>query len=424
MSGCDQPDVPPRVVSPSSTVADENGWPQMFGPHHDSSSSEQGLIRSWAAEGPPELWRCAAGEGYSVPIVQDNRLVLFHRVADEEVIACLDATTGEALWDFRYPTSYKCKYAYSSGPYSTPVMEGNRVWTIGAEGKMHCLSLDRGEVLWRRDLNADYELKPSLFAVGAAPLLDGDLLIMNIGGSGPASGIIAMDSASGETLWTATDDGPAYCTPKQITVKGNRYVLVLTLENLVCLDPENGTVTASYPFQAKAVDSVNATSPLVVGDIVFIASGPGPGCRCLRVSPEGTFSELWGNRRAIDSQFNNLVHVDGYVYGYTSKWNRGATFNCVDLMTGEVKWRYESDLMRGSSLRIGDHFILWGELGHLASLRIDPREARMVCMTREPLLAAPCFTAPALDQGRLYLRNEKHLICLDLRPQEASKSGK
>jgi outer membrane protein assembly factor BamB len=392
----------------------------MFGPRHDSTSAETGLITTWPAEGPPELWRREVGEGYSMPVVFNERLVLFHRIGDEEVIECLDAGTGEPIWDHRYPTAYKCKYPYSNGPYSTPVIEGNRLWTIGAEGKIRCLSLDRGDLLWQRDLDADFELKESLFAVGGSPLVEGERLIFNLGGSRPGTGVIALDKTTGETLWTTTDDGPAYCTPKGITVNGRRYVMVLTLERLVCLDPSNGTVTGTYPFQAKAVDAVNATTPLVIGDLAFIAAGPGPGCRCLRVTLEGTFIEVWGDRRAIDSQFNNLLHVDGHIYGFTSKWNRGATFNCVELATGEVKWRHESDLMRGSSLRVGDHFILWGELGHLASLRIDSHQARPVCQTAEPLLAAPCFTAPALDRGRLYLRNEEFVLCLDLRPRTDS----
>ncbi|MCA9237320.1 MAG: PQQ-like beta-propeller repeat protein [Planctomycetales bacterium] len=349
-----------------------------------------------------------------MPVISDGRLILFHRLDDEEAVSCLDAASGEPLWEYRYPTAFRCLYEYSHGTYATPTIEGNRVWTVGAEGKLHCLALDTGELIWQRDLRAEYAIKKTLFGVGPAACLEGDLFIYNVGGSEPDSGIVAFDKESGEEVWRATNHRFGYCMPKAATIHAQRYVFVLTQEGLVALGPQDGTVFWEFPFAPKAPDSFNATSPLVIGDRVFLAMGPGPGCKCLRIKPDRTFEELWGDRRGIDSQFNNLSHHEGFVYGYTSKWNRGATFCCQELATGKRQWQFPSDLSRGSSIRTPTHFILWGEQGHLASMKINPQEPELECMTPEPLLDAPCYTAPALADGRLYLRNERELLCLDL----------
>jgi outer membrane protein assembly factor BamB len=199
------------------------------------------------------------------------------------------------------------------------------------------------------------------------------------------------------------------------TIQDRRMVFVLTYEGLVSLDPANGNVFFEIPFWPTGVDTINATSPMVVGDRVFIASGPGPGCRLYRISPNGQPEELWRDRRALDSQFNNLAALNGFLYGFTSKWNGGATFNCLDLDTGEVKWKFPSDLVRGSFLAVEDHFLLWGEYGHLAVMRINPEKPDLISITPSPLLRSPCYSAPALHKGLLYLRNERTLLCLNLR---------
>lgn len=411
-------DDPVQIDATAKTAVPCNrNWPNMAGPTHDSRSCETGLDLAWLDTGPARLWEQAVGGGYSVPVVQEESLIIFGRYDDWEVIESLDVATGEVNWQYGYPTSYQCKYNYSSGPYSTPAIDQGAVFALGAEGLLHCLDLVDGRLIWQRELRREFDIPEPLFAVGHSPLVADGVVYLNLGAKSQQAGVIALDALTGETIWTATDQGASYATPRLAEIHGNVYLFVFTAAGLVSLNPQTGHVHWSIPFgvkQAKRIDAANAVTPLVYEDYVLVTAGPGVGSLCLRILPDGNYEKVWQVRRALDSQFNNLVCIDGYVYGFTSKWRR-ATLNCIELATGDVKWKWHSDLERGSSLAADGRLILLGEYGHLASLERNPDQNMPIAMTAEPLLEHPCYSAPALSQGRLYLRNEQRVLCLDLR---------
>lgn len=395
-----------------TTARSDQGWPNLFGPSHDSVAPEMELDLDWPAAGPPARWRRTIGTGYSAPVVRRENLVISYRKKDREVIECLDADSGQPRWQFAYATSFKCPYHYSDGPYSTSVLDHNRVYAWGAEGELHCLDLKTGQPLWRRSLNRDFQVPPREFPVGASPLLEGGRLILNVGGQAPHSGIVALDARSGQTLWTATEQGASFATPVAATIHGRRYVFVFTADGLVSLDPESGRVWCSFPYRAKNPDKLNATSPAVHGDLVFL-SGYSLGSLCLRVLPDGGLQEIWRDVRALDSQYNNLVCRDGFVYGFSALHR---DFRCLELLTGDVRWEWPDEIGRGTSLVVGDRFLLLGEHGHLASLDVDSQQVVLRSRTKEPVVHGPCYAAPALDHGRLYVRTNAELACFDLRP--------
>jgi outer membrane protein assembly factor BamB len=411
----------PRTASAPVQVSADAGWPCLFGPTHDSACHESGLSLDWPASGPPELWRKEIGGGYSAPVLSGERLILFHRLGDEEVVECLDAASGESRWKFAYPTAYECQYKYSNGSYGTPVIDGDRVHAWGAEGKLHCLNLADGGLIWERSLSDDFQVEEDMFAVASSPLVEGDLLILNVGGSQPDAGIVALNKQTGDTVWTATGDGASYATPCPATIHGNRFVFVLTRAAIVALNPADGRMHWRIPFAAKSPEKINATSPVVWDDMLFVSAYM-VGSLCVRVLPDRGYEELWQDRRALDSQFNNVVCRDGYIYGCSSIHR---DFRCLDMATGEVQWEWPEMKGRGmSSLLVGDRMLLLGELGHLLSFELDPSEARPVSQTADGLLKSPCFTAPAIHQGRLYLRNESTLLCLDLRGKPAAVAAR
>jgi outer membrane protein assembly factor BamB len=399
----------------SGDTDDDVGWPNLFGPLHTSVSRERGILGDWPAAGPPVLWRREIGSGYSVPVVSGDRLILLHRIGDEEIVECLSAETGERLWSHRYPTRYVCRFRYSSGPYSSPIIHDGRVFAVSAEGTMRCLQLADGELIWQRELCKECQVEEGLFAVGATPLMDEGRLIFPLGADQRDAGIIALDARTGETLWTATDHRAGYATPIAATIQGRRRVFVVTFEGLVALDPSDGRVWWTIDHRPKSPDSVNATSPVVYDDLVLMVTGPGPGSVCVRVLADGGYEEVWRDRRVLDSQFNPLVCLRGYVFGFTSRRQGGATLRCIELATGKMRWERQSELDRGTLLSADGKLIALGEHGHLAALAADPDSTLPLCMTAEPLLAAPCYSAPALHRGRLYLRNEHELLCLELR---------
>jgi outer membrane protein assembly factor BamB len=397
------------------------GWPNFLGPSHDSVSLEADVVTEWPANGPREKWRREIGYGYSAPICLDDYLVAFHRVGDEEIVQCFHPESGECRWDFRYPTTFKCGSHYSDGPYSTPVMDAHHVFALGAQGQLHCLDLHGGKLIWRRHLLDDYRVELDVFPVGTSPLLEGDRLVINIGGRTTGAGIVAIDAATGETVWTATDHGASFATPCAATIHGHRHLFVWTEQALVDLDPETGQVRWKIPFRAKSPETAHATSPVVFEDIVFL-SGYQAGCLCVRVLADGRYEELWRDkRRVLDSQYNNLLCLDGYAYGCSALQ---ASLRCLHLTTGELQWRWRGRIREGATVAVGDRILLLGNHGRLASLDVDPEKPRLRAMTAKPIMESPCYTAPALHRGLLYLRNEGTLLCLDLRnPYLAEEEG-
>ncbi len=426
-------DPQPTAVPPS---ASDPGWPRLFGPDGDSRSGERDLETDWGEEGPVVKWRRPVGRGYSAPVVLDKRLIVFYREADEEVVECADAETGATCWAFRYPTAYKCPVEYSSGPYSTPVLETRpnvahpgsgtagrpavgsaagaqrRVYAWGAEGRLHCLDAERGTLVWSRALHDDYRVEPRRFPVASSPLLMGDRLILNLGSQADAAGVLALDKNTGATVWTATQDGASYATPVAATIHDREYVFVWTAQHLTALDPQSGHVWFQIPFSAKDPETVHATSPVVQGDVVLV-SGYQLGCLAVRILPDGVYQELWRvGPTVLDSHYNNLICQDGCVFGFGTF---GGGLRCVDMADGRLRWTWSSRLRNAASIAVGEQLILFDERGRLASVRVTSEGYESIAVMPRGLLSGRCFTAPALSDGRLYLRNEDELVCVDLR---------
>ncbi|MBL8828942.1 MAG: PQQ-like beta-propeller repeat protein [Planctomycetaceae bacterium] len=409
----------PSSVAELSTEPERlEGWTTLFGPRHDSISREKHVRTSWPASGPPILWRVAIGTGYSSPVAMDDHVYLLHRSGDEELVEAFHIETGASVWRQAYPTAYHCKFDYSHGPYATPAIDGEHIYTYGAEGVLHCLARTSGQVVWSRTLNRDYEVPEGLFGASSSPLVEGDRVILSIGGGAREAAIVAVDKRTGETLWTCIKDGAGYATARAATIHGRRLVFAMTESYFVALDPSDGRVYWQIPFRSKSPDACNATSPLVVGDLALATTGPGPGSLCVRVLPDGSHETVWSDRRVLDSTWNTLVHLDGHVYGFSSKRLR-AGLRCVELATGQLRWSHESELERGAMLAVDGHLLVLGEFGHLASLALSPQAAKVVAQTAEPLLERPCYSAPALHRGILFVRNERELLALDLRAANA-----
>lgn len=398
-------------------------WPCLFGPGHDSACTETAVNLDWRSGPPPILWKRDTGETYSAPAVSRGRLILFHRVKNDEVVECLDAAGGRSIWSHRYPTNYIDRYGYNGGPRCTPIIDDEHVYTYGAEGVLCCLTFDEGQKVWSRPLNAEYQVEQGFFGVGATPLLEGDRLVINLGAKTKGAGIVAVDKRSGKTLWEATDHGASYATPFPADVHGKRHVFVFSEAGVVSIEPREGVARWSIPFRSRLYESVNATSPIVSGDVLFVSASYRTGSLCLRIKEDGSQEELWRNLSSMDSHFSNLLVHEGHVFGFAGRHQQGAELRCVELSTGKVKWRVESLLGRGSMLRIGERLLLWGEEGHLASASLSTARFEFASFSKERLLTGPCWTPPVVAGGRLYLRNETRLLCLDVSPSKADDAS-
>ncbi len=407
-----------RPLASAPTVAaivdDPDTWPNLFGSRHNSVAPEPAHpLPAWGEDGPEELWRVSCGTGYSSPIVWHNRLILLERIDDEEIVSCRDTADGSILWEQRYPTTFECGSSYTSGPYSTPATDGEFVFTLGAQGQLHCWMLADGSPVWSRSLKEEYGIPDDIFGCGHSPLLWGNRLILNVGGTVGDSGIIAFDKHTGDLIWQSTQHGPAFATPVPARIHHRDWLFVLTRTALALLDPETGEQRWEVPFSPSVSDDgYNSVTPLVHGDLVMISAWR-LGTLVLRILENGDYEQVWDSKRVLTSQYTPLLARDGYVIGVHAA---DKSLRCVDLTTGELRWRWKTDLSHSKQIIVGDQILLFGEYGHLGLIACDTQEIVEFSLTPSSLFDGEhrCFSAPAYVGGRLFLRDESQLICLDL----------
>jgi len=386
-------------------------WPCYLGPNQDGTSEETGLALNWPEAGPPEVWTKRLGASFSPPVVAGERLVVFHRIADDEVLECVTPAEGERLWEFRYPTRYKDRYKYNGGPRSSPAIDGDRVYAYGAEGMLTCLDLATGRKVWQRPLNKDLDAPQAFFGVGVPPVVEGDVILLNPGGPDGA-GIVGVDKATGQVRWKATDHGASYSTPVVRTVGGERLAFFLTAEGLVVLHPATGKAHATLHFRSVYHESINAASPVVVGDRVFLSAAYRVGSALMEVTPDG-LETVWQDKENMQNHWATCIYSGGVLYGSHGRHGREAVIRCIDWGTGRVLWESPRGLGRVTFTLAQGHLLTMGELGHLVLLEATPE--RYVEKHRVRVLAPPCWGPPVLAGGLVYLRNETLLKCLDLR---------
>jgi outer membrane protein assembly factor BamB len=420
-------------------------WPGFLGPLGTSVSKEKGIITPWPARALRVVWQASVGIGYGMPSVSRGRLFQFDRRRDRARLSCLNAETGAQLWQFEYPSNYVDQYGYDGGPRCCPVVDDDRVYIYGAEGMLHCLRLADGELLWKVDTQSDFRLIQNFFGVGSTPVVENDLLIVQVGGSprgsedasfsrlkGNKSGIVAFEKRTGKVKYRVTDELASYSSPVLATIGERRWCFVLARGGLVGLDPASGEVDFHFPWRARAIESVNASNPIVVGDRVLISETYGPGSALLKVKPGAAPEVLWSDEKRGDKSMQchwmTPIYHDGYLYGSSGRHTENAELRCIEWETGKVMWS-EPGLTRCSLLMVDGHFICLGEDGVVRLLRVNPKKYDEVSkwVVRDagagddagvPLLRYPCWAAPILSHGLLYLRGEGRLVCVELIPEK------
>jgi outer membrane protein assembly factor BamB len=414
-------------------------WPRFLGPLDTSVSPEKGIIAPWPEKGLRVLWHRELGTGYSAPVISKGKLFQFDRVGDQARLQCLNPRTGEFIWDFKYPTNYRDFYNYNNGPRCCPVVDGDRVFIHGPEGMLHCVRAADGKLLWKVDTRADFGIVQNFFGVGSTPVVEGDLLIVQVGGSPkgsavrrPAdfanvksdrSAVVAFDKSDGKLKYRIGDDLASYASPVLATIGGRRWCFVFARGGLLAFEPASGKIDFHFPWRADELESVNAANPVVVGDHVLISETYGPGAALLKVKP-GSYEVLWSDakklRKSLQCHWNTPISQDGYVYGCSGRHRANAELRCIELATGKVQWS-EPRLTRTSLMMVDGHFICQGEDGILRLLKVNPKKYDEVSVlevndpkTQRPLLREPCWAAPVLAHGLLYVHGDERLVCLEL----------
>jgi outer membrane protein assembly factor BamB len=385
-------------------------WPQHLGPRRNGTSTETGLNLSWPKSGPPVLWHKDVGEGYSSPVVAGERLILFHRQEGKEIVACLNAQSGREIWKRDYAAPYQDALGKGDGPRSTPVIAGDRVYTLGVAGWLQCLKLKDGSRIWGRSINKDYDVPPSYFGVGTSPLVVGKRVLINVGGKN--AGIVAFNADTGAEEWKATTDAASYSSPIGPTIGGKQLAVFFTRQGVVHLNPASGEVLYQKKWRARYAASVNAATPLAIGNLLFFSASYETGALLLCLDGDKV-NEVWTSEDAMSNHYNTCVAHDGYLYGCDGRQESGARLRCVSLKDAKVMWTKEG-FGCATLLLVEGKILALTEAGDLVTLAANPKEYHELARG-QVLKDTPCRAEMALANGRLYSRDGSRLVCWDLR---------
>jgi outer membrane protein assembly factor BamB len=396
------------------SLATAGDWPQWLGPNRDASSPEK--IAPWK-EAPKVLWRAPVGEGNSSPVVAGRRVFLHAKVKgkNEEEVTALDAETGKQLWQMTY-TRAAFSSLYGNGPRATPTVANGHVYTFGITGVLTSWEAGTGKQLWQVDTLKEFKAKNLFFGMACSPLVEGGRVLLSIGGKGTS--VVAFDKDSGEAVWKSLDDRASYSSPITLGQGQDRQVLFLTGDGLVSLNPADGSLYWRFALVDKLLES--STTPVRAGDILLASSITygSVGLRLETKDNKPAVAEMWKNDD-LTSYFTTPVPV-GTDHIYFVKGTKPpallnqATLHCVEAKTGKELWSKPKVVGKyhAALLRTGDSKLLvLEEAGNLVLVDTDPKEYRELAKSK---VCGETWAHPALANGRLYLRDNKEVVCLQL----------
>jgi outer membrane protein assembly factor BamB len=380
-------------------------WPCWRGPERNGISPETGLNWNWGEQGPAVLWRASLGKGFSAFAVADGRAYTLGNRDDVDTVFCLDAVTGKELWRH----SYACPLdplSYEGGPSATPAVDNGRVYTLSKSGHAFCLDARTGEVVWARTFaappttRADYRV---WWGFAGSPLVLSDRVILAVGTGGRA-----LAKATGETLWESPDGRPGYSSPVPFRQGDRSAFALINGHEVVAADFATGERLWQIPW--RTTWDQNAPDVLVADGQLLVSTGHGVGCALFDLT-SGQPAEVWRNRN-LRNEMGSSVYWQGKVYGYDFRQLR-----CLDWRTGNVVWSADESRL-GTVILADGKVIGLEETGQLVVAEATPEACRVIA--KAPILGGRCWSAPALADGRLFVRNAAgEAVCLDLRPPPA-----
>jgi outer membrane protein assembly factor BamB len=434
------------VALASGTSLRADDWPQWLGPQRDSVWRESGIVRSFPSNGPPRVWRAEIGGGYSGPAVAHGRVYVLDRqlsratanpadpmahsgIPGTERVLCLDAADGRLLWKHEYDCPYTV--SYPAGPRTTPLVNDGKVFTLGAEGSLFCLDAANGTVLWSRDFKNDYHIHTPMWGFAGNPLLDGNRLICLAGGSN--STVVALDKDTGGEIWRAlSSKEPGYCSPVIVQAGGARQLILWHPESVNSLDPQTGRVYWSLPSSQPIRAGMTIPTPRQMGDLLFLTCFFN-GSWMLKLDPATpAAATLWQSQRvsekntdALHSTLSTPFLEDGFIYGVCSY----GQLRCLNAATGERLWETlaaatadgkETRWANAFIVKNDGRFFLFNENGDLIIARMTPKgyeelsRAHILEPANHDTGRPVVWSHPAFANRRLYARNDKEIVCVDL----------
>jgi outer membrane protein assembly factor BamB len=394
-------------------AAHAEDWPRWRGPRQDGVSREKGLLKTWPAEGPKQIWQVPLSGGFSSVAVADGRLFTQTKEKHHEVVLCVDAETGKRLWRYAYDCDYSAHPTFTgggmpasrTGPRATPVVDGDRVYTLGATGTLLCLKARTGERVWQQDLLRLGQRTCPAHGYCASPLVVGERIYVHPGGTSGRS-LAALRKTDGGVVWQALDDVPGHGTPVWAEVGGSPQVIFFTGLGAVAVAPGDGKLLWRYPWKTRF--DLNIATPIYRDGHVFISSNYGTGGAVFRLTEQGEPPTVW-KALTMQNHIATSVLYEGQLYGFSE-----SRLRCVDFQTGKLHWD-KGGLGRGTVLIADGRLIALGDRGQLVLAEATPAAYREVSRWQVFDKDTLTWTVPVLSGGRLFVRSQEALRALDLR---------
>ncbi len=394
----------------SSSLAQSNDWKQWGGTYRNFTSDVKGLAASWSASGPRQLWKRELGEGYSAISVDGNALYSMYQKGEREIVIAMDGKSGRTLWEYAYQAPITNKMSNAPGPRATPLIIGNLIYTAGATGKFHCLDKRNGKVIWAHDLFKEFNGQVQDEYYASSPLAYKHTVIVPVGA--PDGSVIAFNQKDGAVVWKTQNYKISYASPLLIKVDGQEQVVLMMEEAIIGIDPNQGELLWSYAHKNRT--KTNVSTPVWGDDnILFCSSAYDSGSRGLKLKRTGnktTVAEVWYQPR-MRVHMTNAMRIGDIVYASSGDFGP-SPFTAVDVKSGQILWQVRV-LAKASFIYADGRFIMLDEDGNLALA--TPEKDGLKIHSKVELLTKTAWTPPTLAGTKLYIRDRKTIIALDLK---------
>jgi outer membrane protein assembly factor BamB len=388
-------------------------WPQFLGLRRSGISEEQGLLDRLPAGGPKEVWRIKGGVGMSGLAISRGRLFTLVQKDGQQFLIARQAATGEPIWETPLASEYENEMG--NGPRATPTIAGGRVLVYTGEGILASVNFGDGAIVWSHNVPEELRGKTADYGMACSPLVVGERVIVQVGA--PQAAVAAYDIASGKLAWKAGDDGAGYSSPALLDVGGQKQVVAFTGGSVLGLSADKGTVLWRHPYETDF--ECNIATPQAVDGKVFVSSGENHGSVLLALKPQSdkfAAEEVWSSMGAgsvLRNEWQTSVLVDGYLYGFDNVGSAGPVthLTCVEAATGKRAWQQQR-FGKGNLIAADGKLWISTMKGELVLVRATPQKFEELDRS---VVIGTTRQAPALAGGLLYLRDDREIVCLDVR---------
>jgi outer membrane protein assembly factor BamB len=402
----------PRTAPPAPPSPKGVAWTQWGGPHRNFMTEASGLKDTWPASGPRVVWKRALGEGYSAPTVENGLLYTMHGRPREEVVVAVNAETGATLWERANPMTFQSDVAreMGNGPYSAPLIAGDRLFTTGVAGRLQCLDKKTGNVLWVQELWSSHRGSRMMYGYASSPIAFRETVIVPVGGSGRA--LMAFQQADGKVAWSKNDFGNVYSSPLLIDVGGLDQLTVMLDGAIIGVNPHNGDLQWQIPFKADYSIAI-ATPVWGAGNLLFVSAEYNAGAKMIQLERNGLqtkATERWSSNR-LRLHHGNAIRIGDTIYFCSGGKFSQAILSAVDANSGKIYWQ-ERSIQKATFVWADGKLITLDEDGTLMLAHPSIEGFRIVA--KAPLLSRLSWTPPALVGTRLYIRDRREMMAVDL----------